>query len=159
MPVEPFSLSALLLAGASAIGATAGGALVEEITKDAYAKFKAKLSEFRGAQPADVLAILEANPTDAAARAALIAATRQLEDAQRQAILPLAQAFADALGRDEAARTLARERGQISLTLDVAGNITLARIVDATSINVSAQAGGDFSLTDVNMANRQSSGN
>lgn len=159
MPVEPFSLSALLIAGASAIGATAGTALVEEITKDAYAKFKAKLSEFRGVQPAEALAVLESNPMDAAARAALAAATGQLEDAQLQAILPLAQAFADALGRDEAARRLAQERGQISLTLDVAGNITLARIVDATSINVRAQAGGDFSLTDINMANRRSSGN
>ena len=148
-------ISTLLFTGAT----ISAGTLVSEVTKDCYSGLKAKVAELFGPPALDNLVLLEQQPTDAAARNAITTALGQATPAQLAALTPLIDVFKHALAQDDAARRLAHERGRIDLTLNIDGNITIARLENVSGIGICANAGGDFSLSDINMARSTSAGN
>jgi hypothetical protein len=148
MPLDPGTLTLLLTAGA----AISGGTIVREATKDGYNALKARVVSFLGQPAADILAALERQPQNDAARVAVAAAALQATPAQLEALNPLADALKAALAQDEGARRLMHERGQINLDFTAQGNVIIAEIDGATSMNVRADAGGDVSFTRVTIA-------
>jgi hypothetical protein len=151
----PELISTFLIAGA----ALSVGTIVREVTKDGYVAAKGKIAELFGGSAADNLAVLEQRPTDSAARNALTTTIEQATPEQRAALMPLIDTLRRAFAEDPEALCLVQDRGCIDLNLTVGGDIEIARIDGVAGMDVQANAGGNFSLTDISMARSSSRGN
>jgi hypothetical protein len=148
------SFMSLLEAG----GAVVGTAMVEEATKDAWQATKAKLKDVFGRRAETGAEKLESPATREEGRQELARAIPDLTADEADDLQQTVERLVAALQADRsAAATMAENR--INLDLSMGGNILLSGIRGAQGINVRAQADGDFTLTDVDMASGGTRGN
>lgn len=144
---DPITLTGLLLGAATACGT----AVVEEITKDAYAALKAKTAEIFGVRAGRALAKIEAEDTR---EEGVLELEQYVDDdlspEDANALKPLIAGLIEAMRRDPAARQVAQAR--IGLDLDVGGDALLRNIEGVQELAVKAVVKGDFTLDGVRMA-------
>jgi len=155
MDIDPATLVGLLLSGAS----TASSTVVKEATQDAYRACKSKIADMLGVGATDALSKLEAKPDDAMAATDFEVAAAALTDADKNVLQPLLAGLTAALAADEQARTIAHQKGLIRLDFDAGGNVTVARVVGASIIDVKARAARDITFPDIEIDSGDSSGN
>lgn len=143
---DPITLTTLLLGAAAACGT----AVVEEVTKDAYARLKEKVGALFGPRAVKAVAKLDDETTRDEGRQELERYVGdQLEPHEAEELAPLVEALVRALQCDKAASQAVHAR--IGLDLDVGGDALLRNIQGAREIVVKAKAAGDFTLEDVKM--------
>jgi hypothetical protein len=144
---DPITLTGLLLGAAAACGT----AVVEEVTKDAYAALKAKMTEVFGARAGRAIAKIEVDATcDEGKRELEASIGNELSPEDADAIGPLVAHLIEVMRQDPAARQVAHLR--IGLDLDVGGDALLRNIEGAREIAIKAVTKGDFTLENVRMA-------
>lgn len=142
---DPITLTALLIGAATACGT----AVVEEITKDAYAALKAKTAEIFGVRAGRAIAKLEAVETrEEGARDLERSVDNDLSPEDATALQPLISALIEAMRSDPAARATTN---RIGLDLDVGGDALLRNLEGVQELAVKATVAGDFTLDGVKM--------
>ena len=141
--------SLLLLLEAAA--AVAGKTVVQEATKSAYNQVKGKFLELFGRRGADSLAAIEACPSDPKARSELSKFVESLNEAEQKELAPLTAALLAAFKADPEAQAAARQLAAIRLDVTAGDNVVIQRIEGATVVDIKADAGKDFVLTDVKL--------
>lgn len=142
---DPITLTGLLLGAATACGT----AVVEEITKDAYAALKAKTAEIFGVRAGRAIAKLEAEETrEEGARDLERSVDNDLSPEDATALQPLISALIEALRNDPAAQVATN---RIGLDLDVGGDALLRNLEGVQELAVKATVAGDFTLDGVKM--------
>jgi hypothetical protein len=149
------SLMLLLEATAAVIGKT----VVQEATKSAYTKVKEKFLDLFGRRGTDSLAVLEATPGDQQARTQLHSVLQSLSESERKELAPVLGALAAAFQADANARAAAEQLTAIRLDVSAGDNVVIQRITGASIIEVKADAGSDFALTDIAMKGGNDPGN
>jgi hypothetical protein len=149
------SLLLLLEATAAVVGKT----VVQEATKSAYAKVKDKILDLFGRRGGDSLTALEAAPGDPQAKAQLSTTLQTLSDAERLELAPLLGALANAFQTDPAARAAAEQLAAVRVDVSAGDNVVIQRIAGASAIEIKAEAGKDFHLTDIAMKGVTDPGN
>lgn len=142
---DPITLTGLLLGAATACGT----AVVEEITKDAYAALKAKTAEIFGVRAGRAIAKLEAEETrEEGARDLERSVDNDLSPEDATALQPLISTLIEAMRSDPAARAATN---RIGLDLDVGGDALLRNLEGVQELAVKATVAGDFTLDGVKM--------
>jgi hypothetical protein len=149
------SLQLLLEATAAVVGKT----VVQEATKAAYAKVKEKFLDLFGRRGSDSLTALETAPGDEQARTQLSTVLQNLSETERKELAPVLGALAAAFQTDTAARTAAEQLAAIRLDVSAGENMIIQRIAGASTIEIKAEAGKDFTLSDIVMKGDNDPGN
>jgi hypothetical protein len=149
---------AFLLKAVEAGAVVAATATVEEATKDIYNKFKTTLAGIFGRTAARAADKIGNEATREEGRAELAAAITSIPNEDAAELQESVQALLSALKADPNAQA-AVQRAQIDLDLDVVGNVVLKNIQNAQDLGVKAKVVGDFTLSDLTMADRDKPGN
>lgn len=136
----------------------AATATVEEATKDVYNKLKGAIVGIFGRQAGRAADKIGNAATRNEGRAELAAAITTIPNEDAAELQKSVLGFLAALKADPNAQA-AVQRAQIDLDLDVVGNVVLKNIQNAQDIGVKAKVVGDFTLSDLTMANRDKPGN
>lgn len=138
---EPFTLTALLLAGAAAVGVEA----VKEGTKDAYHKLKEKVGDMFGPRAAKAVAKLEdAGTQEEGGKELERYVGDRLDPDEATQIKPFVDALVHALNEDAAAKTVAHAR--VGLDLEAGGNALIRDIQGAREIVAKVKAAQDVTI-------------
>jgi hypothetical protein len=151
-------LPALLLL-LEATAAVVGKTVVQEATKSAYAKVKEKFLDLFGRRGSDSLTALEAAPGDQQARTQLSTVLQGLSETERKELAPVLGALAAAFQADGAARAAAEQLAAIRVDVSAGDNVVIQRIAGASTIEIKADAGKDFTLSDIAMKGGNDPGN
>jgi len=143
---DPFTLSTLLLAGATTVGNEA----VKEVTKDAYRKLKDKVGELFGARALRAVEKTEASATLEEGRKELERYVGdRLEPDEASQIAPFVDALVRALKDDAAATRAAHAR--VGLDIEAGGNALIRDIQGAREIAVKVRAEKDVTIEGLRM--------
>src|SRR3984893_9235536 len=138
---EPFTLTALLIDGATAIGTEA----VKEGTKDAYRKLMDRVREVFDPRAAKAVAKLEDVGTHEEGGKELERYVGdKLEPDEATQIQPFVEALVHALQDDTAARTAVHAR--VGLDIEAGGNAFIRDIQGAREIVAKVKAGQDVTI-------------
>jgi hypothetical protein len=138
---EPFTLTTLLIAGATAMGTEA----VKEGTKDAYRKLREKVGELFGPRAAKAVAKLEDAGTHAEGGQELERYVGvKLEPDEATQIQPFVDALVHALKEDAAAKAAIHAR--VGLDVEAGGNALIRDIHGAREIVAKVKAGQDVTI-------------
>lgn len=154
----PIIETALVWGALEAGAVISASEVVKLVTKDAYTALKDKASVIWGRSAGRAIAQVEADPASAEAKSALRASIPSIDDADAAEIKPLLEALAEALEADDAAR-LETDRAQVRFNLDLGGSAFIGKVQNAESFDANVKAKGDFTLNELTMADRGSSGN
>lgn len=151
---DPLTISALLYAGATAVG----DVVVKEATKDAYGKLRGAVGSVFGLRAAKAAAKLDAPDTREQGRTELVAIIPdELNADEAIELAPLVDVLVKALREDAPARETAQ--GRMGLDLDVGGDALIRKIQGVREMAVRATTKGNFTLEDVSMKGGDDSGN
>lgn len=143
---DPITLTTLLVGAAAACGT----AVVEEITKDAYAALKKKTAEIFGVRASRAIAKLETEEArEEGVKELGRCVDNDLSPEDASALQPLITGLIEAMRSDPVARDVAQNR--IGLNLDVGGDALLRNLEGVQELAVKAVVKGDFTLEGVRM--------
>jgi hypothetical protein len=155
---EDSNMDASTLAVALYAGAVISSSeVVKEATKDAYKSLKGAVAKLFGARTERAIEAVEKSPDDAAAEK-LKAAIPELEPQDVAALATKTIALLEALRSDPKAGAIVAA-ARIKLEVDAQGHITIERLRGADEIDVKAKAGGNFTMSDVDMRREKPPGN
>jgi hypothetical protein len=138
---EPFTLTTLLIAGATMVGTET----VKEATKDAYRKLKDKVGQVFGPRAATAVAKLE-DPTthEEGGKDLERYVGDELRPDEATQIQPFVEALVHALQDDTAAKTAVHAR--VGLDVEAGGNALIRDIQGAREIVAKVKAGQDVTI-------------
>lgn len=138
---EPFTLTTLLIAGATIVGTET----VKEVTKDTYRKLKDKVGEVFGPRAAKAVAKLEdAGTHEEGGKELERYVGERLEPDEATQIQPFVEALVRALQDDTPARTAVLAR--VGLDIEAGGNAFIRDIQGAREIVAKVKAGQDVTI-------------
>jgi hypothetical protein len=138
---EPFTLTALLIAGANLVGTET----VKEVTKDAYRKLKDQVGQLFGPRASTAMAKLEDTATHEEGGKDLeryVGGDLQPDEATQ--IQPFVEALIQAMQADTAAKAAVHAR--VGLDIDAGGNALIRDIQGAREIVAKVKAGQDVTV-------------
>jgi hypothetical protein len=147
------TLVAALYAGA----VISSSEVVKEATKDACKSLKGAVAKLFGARAERAINAVEKSPNDITAEK-LNAAIPELDPDEVAALASQTTALLEALRADSNAGTIVAT-ARIKLDVDARGHVTIERLGGADDIDVKAKAGGDFTMSDVDMRREKPRGN
>jgi hypothetical protein len=158
LPFEDSNMDAGTLVAALYAGAVISSSeVVKEATKDAYKALKGAVAKLFGERAERAIDAVEKSPNDAAAEK-LKAAIPELEPQDVAALASQTAALLEAFRSDSNAGTIVTA-ARIKLDVDAQGHVTIERLRGAGDIDVKAKAGGNFTMSDVDMRREKLQGN
>lgn len=144
---------------ATALGGLIGTEVVKEATKDAYKVMKGTLVDVFGRPAKRAVERIEEDPSNEDRREELSLIVADVPEEDVSDLDQKLNVLVAALAADDVALRVAEVVASIKLDLDIEGNVRLANLNGARTIDVKAKAGGDFDLRDVEMDKGKNQGN